>query len=67
VRGVNRVVILDNLKEGVLKPDIYDPALNPLYGDVLAHYGSLALTCRVRDPDRKGRSSQASAMPRKRL
>jgi hypothetical protein len=24
---------------GVLTPDIYDPALNPLYRDVLAHYG----------------------------
>jgi hypothetical protein len=28
---------LDNLKEGVLTPDSYDPALNPLYRDVLAH------------------------------
>src|SRR5690606_12016893 len=26
--GVPRVVVLDNLKEGVLKPDVYDPALN---------------------------------------
>jgi len=31
--------VLDNLKEGVLVPDIYDPALNPLYRDVLTHYG----------------------------
>jgi hypothetical protein len=29
--------VLDNLKEGVLVPDIYDPSLNPLYRDVLAH------------------------------
>jgi hypothetical protein len=48
-------VVLDNLKEGVLKPDIYDPALNPLYRDVLAHYGAVALPCRVGDPDRKGK------------
>jgi transposase len=27
--GVTRVVVLDNLREGVLTPDIYDPALNP--------------------------------------
>lgn len=27
--GCTRVVVLDNLREGVLKPDIYDPALNP--------------------------------------
>ena len=53
--GTVRVVVLDNLREGVLKPDIYDPTLNPLYRDVLAHYGVVALPCRVRDPDRKGK------------
>ena len=47
--------MLDNLKEGVLTPDIYDPTLNPLYRDMLAHYGVVALPCRVRDPDRKGK------------
>jgi hypothetical protein len=47
--------VLDNLREGVLSPDIYDPGLNPLYRDVLAHYGVTALPCRVRDPDRKGK------------
>jgi len=34
--GTVKVVVLDNLREGVLTPDIYDPALNPLYRDVLA-------------------------------
>jgi len=53
--GTTRTVVLDNLGEGVLKPDIYDPALNPLYRDMLAHYGAVALPCRVRDPDRKGK------------
>jgi transposase len=53
--GATKVVVLDNLKEGVLTPDIYDPGLNPLYRDVLAHYGAVALPCRVRDPDRKGK------------
>src|SRR5215218_6616776 len=53
--GSVRVVVLDNLKEGVLKPDIYDPTLNLLYRDVLAHYGVVALPCRVNDPDRKGK------------
>jgi transposase len=53
--GSVRVVVLDNLREGVLKPDIYDPTLNPLYRDVLKHYGAVALPCRVRDPDRKGK------------
>jgi transposase len=39
--GAPRVVVLDNLKEGVIKPDIYEPGLNPLYRDVLAHYGDV--------------------------
>ena len=53
--GVAATVVLDNLKEGVLAADVYDPALNPLFRDVLAHYGVVALPCRVRHPDRKGK------------
>src|SRR5436190_14589817 len=53
--GSPRVVVLDNLREGVLTPDFYDPILNPLYKDMLAHYGVVAMPCKVRDPDRKGK------------
>lgn len=53
--GATRVVVLDNLREGVSQPDIYDPTINPLFRDVLKHYGAVALPCRVRDPDRKGK------------
>jgi transposase len=53
--GVTRLVVLDNLSEGVLAADIYDPTLNPLYRDMLAHYQVVALPCRVGDPDRKGK------------
>ncbi len=53
--GTTRLVVLDNLKEGVLTPDVYDAALNPVYRDVLAHDGVVGLPCRVRDPDRKGK------------
>ena len=53
--GAPRVVVLDNLKEGVLKPDVYDATLNPVYRDMLTHYGVTALPCRVRDPNRKGK------------
>jgi transposase len=59
--GAVKVVILDNLREGVLKPDLYDPTLNPLYRDVLTHYGAVALPCRVKDPDRKGKVESAIA------
>src|SRR6186997_2830717 len=63
--GTVRVIVLDNLKEGVLTPDIYDPALNPLYRDVLAHYGVVALPCRVGDPDRKGKVEASVGHPQK--
>ncbi len=52
--GCCQYVVLDNLKEGVIRPDIYAPELNPVYGAMLAHYGVVADPCRVRDPNRKG-------------
>jgi transposase len=53
--GAVKVVVLDNLGEGVRAPDFYDPTLNPLYRDVLHHYGAVAMPCRIADPDRKGK------------
>ncbi len=53
--GAVKIIVTDNLREGVLAPDIYDPTLNPLYRDVLAHYGAVAMPCRIADPDRKGK------------
>jgi transposase len=53
--GTPKVMVLDNLREGVIETDIYDPTLNPLYRDLLAHYGTVAMPCRIQDPDRKGK------------
>ena len=53
--GTSKVIVLDNLREGVLAPDIYDPAINPLYRDLLTHYRTVAMPCRIQDPDRKGK------------
>ena len=52
--GCPQYVVLDNLKEGIIKPDIYEPDLNPLYMAVLTKYGVTADPARVGDPDRKG-------------
>jgi transposase len=52
--GCPQYVVLDNLKEGVITPDIYEPQLNRLYSMMLAHYGAVADPARVRDPNRKG-------------
>lgn len=52
--GTPKFVVLDNLREGVVKPDLYDPEINGIYAACLAHYGTVADPCRVRDPNRKG-------------
>jgi transposase/5S rRNA maturation endonuclease (ribonuclease M5) len=52
--GSVQYVVLDNLKEGVIKPDIYEPELNPIYAAMLDHYGVMADPARIRDPNRKG-------------
>jgi len=53
--GCTRVVVLDNLGEGVLKPDIYDPTLNPVYADMLRALRRGRVALRVADPDRTGK------------
>ena len=71
--GSCRYVVLDNLKEGVLKPDLYEPLLNPVYAAALAHYEVVADPARVRDPNRKGSvenaigHTQATALKGKRF
>jgi len=54
IGGCPQYVVLDNLREGVLRPDWYEPELNPVYAAMLAHYGVVADPCRVADPNRKG-------------
>ncbi len=72
-RGCPQYMVLDNLKEGVLRPDWYEPELNPVYAAMLAHYGVVADPCRVRDPNRKGtvesaiQHTQATALKGKRF
>ena len=52
--GAVSYAVLDNLKEGVISPDLYEPEINRLYAAMLAHYGVIADPARVRDPNRKG-------------
>lgn len=54
-----------NLREGVFSPNFCDPALNPLYLDVPAHYGVTARSCKVRDPDRKDKIESGWPMCRR--
>jgi transposase len=48
-------VVLDNLRAGVVKPDVYDPKINRAYGELAAHYHVLADPARVRRPKDKPR------------
>ena len=52
--GTTQYVVLDNLKEGVITPDLYEPELNRVYAMALAHYGVVGDPARIRDPNRKG-------------
>lgn len=53
--GVPEVVVIDNLKAGVLKADAYDPQINPKLRDFAKHYGTCIMPCRVRTPRHKGK------------
>ena len=71
--GCVQYCVLDNLKEGVIKPDIYEPELNRVYCAMLDYYGVVADPARVRDPNRKGsvenaiQHTQATALKGKRF
>jgi transposase len=53
--GVPETVVLDNLKPGVIKPDIYDPTLNAAYADLERHYGFVADPAKIQSPKLKGK------------
>jgi transposase len=53
--GLVKHILLDNLKSGVLKPDLYDPLLNRAYDELGRHYGVLLDPCRSGSPKDKPR------------
>jgi transposase len=53
--GAPRRLVSDNLKTGVIKPDIYDPLLNRSYAELAAHYGCLVDPARALKPKDKPR------------
>lgn len=53
--GAPEIVVLDNLKAGVIKACFYDPTINPVYQAFAKHYGFEVLPCRVRRPEHKGK------------
>ena len=55
VGGVPECIVPDNLKAAVLKPDLYDPELNPKLRDFARHYGTCIMPCKVATPEHKGK------------
>lgn len=53
--GVTARTVIDNLRTGVLKPDLYDPKLNRTYGELATHYGTLVDPARAAKPKDKPR------------
>ncbi len=55
--GVPHIIVPDNTKCAVLRPDRYEPDLNPSFAEMAAHYGTAVIPARVRKPRDKERTS----------
>ena len=65
--GVPACVVLDNLKAGVTKADLYDPTLNRAYGELERHYGFVADPAKARAPKHKGKVERNMPIVRQQL
>ena len=57
--GIPAIVVPDNLKTVVTKPNYYDPDINPTYADMARHYGVVVLPARIRKPNDKAKVESA--------
>ena len=53
--GIPKRIVLDNLKTGVIKADLYDPKLNKAYAEMAEYYNCFLDPCRVASPKDKGK------------
>ena len=51
--GVPKILVIDNLKAGVIKPDLYNPTINRAYGELSEYYECFINPCRVATPKDK--------------
>ena len=59
IGGLVKIIVPDNLKTGVSKPDYYEPSINPAYQELAEHYRVAVLPARVRKPRDKGKVENA--------
>ena len=56
IGGVPELVVLDNLKSGVSRPNRYDPDITPAYYQMLRHYSTAAMPARIYTPKDKAKA-----------
>ena len=66
-RGVPSRIILDNLKSGVIKSDLYDPLLNETYSELSRFYGFTIDPARVYAPEQKGKVERSIRIVKEQL
>lgn len=65
--GVPKTILLDNLKAGVNKPDIYDPVINLSYAECARYYSFIADPAKVRTPTHKGKVERSIQIIRQQI
>ncbi len=65
--GVPRTIVLDNLKSGVIRADIYDPTINKGYAELERYYGFIADPTKVRQPQHKGKIERSVLLVKQQL
>jgi hypothetical protein len=65
--GVPKTIVIDNLKAGVIKADVYDPIINRAYADCERHYSFVVDPALVRTPRHKGKVERSIFLPRQQV
>jgi transposase len=65
--GVPMSILLDNLRSGVIKADIYDPIINRAYAELERHYNFVADPTKVRTPRHKGKVERSITIARQQV
>jgi len=65
--GVPLRIILDNLKAGVLKADIFDPTLNETYSELSRFYGFAVDPAKAYTPEQKGKVERSIRIVKEQL
>lgn len=66
-KGVPKCILLDNLKAGVIKADIYDPVLNASYSELSRFYGFVIDPAKVYKPAHKGKVERSVRIVKEQL